>query len=53
MTYICENMLTSDRISDVKLIRDLFKNHHDYVQDSQGIAHSEVLFVLGQNNKMA
>jgi hypothetical protein len=43
-------MLTSDHISDMKLIRDLFKNHRDYVQDSQGIAHSEILFVSGQNS---
>jgi hypothetical protein len=44
-------MLTSDHISEMtelKLIRYLFKNHHDYVQDSQGIAHSEILFVLGK-----
>jgi hypothetical protein len=34
MTAICNNMLTSDHISDMKLIGDLFKNHHDYVQDS-------------------
>jgi hypothetical protein len=53
MTDICDNMLTSDHISGMKLIRDLFKNHHDYVQDSQGITHSEILFVLGQNNKVA
>ena len=30
----------------MKLIRDLVKNHHDYVQDSQGIARSEILLVL-------
>jgi hypothetical protein len=52
MTDICDNMLTSDHISDMKLIRNLFKNHHNYMQDSQEIVHSEILFVLGQNNKM-
>jgi hypothetical protein len=52
MIDICKNMITSDHISDMKLIRDVFKNHHNYVQDSQGITHSEILFVLGQNNKM-
>jgi hypothetical protein len=45
-------MLSSDHISDMKLIRDLFKNHHDYVQASQGVTHSGILLVLGQNNKM-
>jgi F0F1-type ATP synthase delta subunit len=56
MTDICMNLLSSDHISemtDMKLIRDLFKNQHDYVQDPHGIAHSEILLVLGQNNKMA
>jgi hypothetical protein len=52
MTDICDNMLTSDHISDMKLMKDLFKNYHDYVQDSQEIAHREILFVLDQNNKM-
>jgi hypothetical protein len=42
MINICDNMLTSDHISNMKLIRDLFKNHHDYVQDSQRMAHSEI-----------
>jgi hypothetical protein len=31
MNDICDNMLTSDHISDIKLTRDIFKNHHDYV----------------------
>jgi hypothetical protein len=52
MTNIYENKLSSDHISDMMLIRDLFKNYHDYVQASQGIAHSEILIVLVQNNKM-
>jgi hypothetical protein len=53
MTDICKNKLRSDHIRDMKLIRYLFQIHHDYVQYSLGIAHSEILLVLGQNNKMA
>ena len=53
VTDICENMGDSQAIIyvNMKLIRDLVKNHHDYVQDSQRIARSDILLVLGQNDK--
>jgi hypothetical protein len=32
---------------NLRLIKGLIKNCHDYVQDSEGIAHSEILLILG------
>jgi hypothetical protein len=37
---------------NMKLIKYLIKNHHDYVQDSQGITRSEILLISGQKDEM-